>query len=210
MNFENSFSTNTEISLEREEGLSPEQELREKEKALLDFCEKNDNPIHFIRLGKEQTDEVTLSKDWYQLEEEWVDVLEEILKQAELFLRSPVFTDSFHENHGINGGRREWERDYIDKHLDPEIADYYKTNRLNSTFLVIPLLNFKSTLTVLEDNDCISDKLRNQAKAVVNKLSSNILDDLLQYNKFSDTKKLKMIDTVEPIFQEIVKLLSDK
>lgn len=184
-----------------------ERSVAEKEQALSNYCAQKNNPISFVRQGEEKKDDVELAKDWQQVEEVWRDVLEEILKQAELFLRSPIFTDSFHKDHG---SRRDWEANYIDNGLDAEIADYYKTNRLNSTLSIVPLLNFESACEAIENSNYLPEQLKSQARVILNKLSSEFPDNLHEYCNLSDKEKCQVVEKIEPIFHELVKLLSEQ
>jgi hypothetical protein len=180
--------------------------VAEKEQVLAEYCEKNGSPIELLRSGEDKEEDLKLSDDWLNLEKEWREVLQEILKQAELFLRSPIFTDSFHKNHS---NRRDWESDYIDNDIEAEISDYYKTNRFNISRLGLPF-NFKSMFGLIEHDDNLSDDVKNKSRVIIEKLKLDFPDNLQEYSNISDEKKLEIVEKIEPIFKEIVNLLSDK
>ncbi|MDX9779136.1 MAG: hypothetical protein RBT30_02775 [Patescibacteria group bacterium] len=203
MNFENSFSENKKNILEKEEELSPEQELREKEKALLDFCEKNNNPIVILESGKVIDTDLKLSKYWQNLPDIDKDIAEMLLIRANEFLNSPLFTDSFHEDHGK---RRSWEDKYAESQMSPDLLEYYASNRLNLNRLSLPF-SFKAWFETLNKNvvDNLSAVTLNSLQKELDKLT---VQDLHKYGLASDQEKIEIVRNFENIFKKIVTLLS--
>ena len=203
MNFENSFSENKKNILEKEEELSPEQELREKEKALLDFCEKNNNPIVVLESGKVIDTDLKLSKHWQNLPDIDKDIAEMLLIRTNEFLNSPLFTDSFHEDHGK---RRSWEDKYAESQMSPDLLEYYASNRLNLNRLSLPF-SFKAWFETLNKNvvDNLSAVTLNSLQKELDKLT---VQDLHKYGLASDQEKIEIVRNFENIFKKIVTLLS--
>lgn len=202
MNLEKSFlSQDSDIAFE-----AKERGAIEKEQVLFDYCQQNGNSINFLKSGEDKKESLKLNHEWSNLEGDWKDVLEEVLNQAELFLRSPVFTDQFHQDHG---SRREWEAEHIDKKLDEKIASYYKSNRFNISRLSLPF-NFKSLFEMAEKNNYFTVETRKRVAVMIETLNLNFPDNLHEYYSLSDEQKLEVVEKMEPVFQEIVNLLSDK
>jgi len=204
MNFENSFSENKKNILEKEEVLNPEQELQEKEKALLDFCEKNDNPIVILESGKVIDTDLKLSKHWQNLPDIDKDIAEMLLIRANEFLNSPLFTDSFHEDHGK---RRSWEDQCAESKMSPELLEYYASNRLNLNRLSLPF-SFKAWFETL-DNAFLENLPKSAILENLQKeLAQFSVSNLHQYGFASDKEKVLVVKNFESLFKKIVSLLS--
>ena len=205
MNFENSFSTNTETDKNKEEELNLEQELKEKEQALFNFCKQHGNPIVFLESGKVVDKNLSLSRSLQNLTDNDKELAEIILDRANEFLGSPLFSDSFHQDHG---SRRIWEDQHVEQKLSSEMLEHYSSNRFNLNRLSLPF-SFKMWLESLNENDIENFK----SSAIFSELRSDLNqispEDLRDYGRSSDEEKRIIIKRFEKIFRNIVTLLTE-
>lgn len=197
-NIDEAGDVNNELGIEKEKSVA------EKEAVLSDYCEMTNNPINFVRHGEESAQDLQLDSVWLQVGESERKILEEFLQRAELFLRSPIFTDSFRKDHDR---RRVWDTKYIDNNLESDIAEYYRRNRFNINHLSLPF-NFKSYLELDDIKKTIDEDIKAKTQSIIDSLKHNFPSHLHDYSNLSDEEKLEVIEKIEPVFQELLDLLS--
>lgn len=183
-----------------------EKKLSREEQALSNLCQQFNNPIVFLKTGDKNDNNLELDNSWKLMDDEENTVAELILKQADIFLHSPAFTDSFHEDHAA---RREWERDVLNKESFREFADLYLSNRFNLNLLGLPLL-FLSWVESLEEKYSLSSEQKKIIEQIRIDLDSIGREKFNEYGSMNDEQKFDIITKLEVVFQNIVALLSGK
>lgn len=193
------------LHLNIDSGLA-EKDLSGEERGLSNFCRQFNNPIVFLKTGSKNESEAELADNLEMMDEEEKVIAEMILLQADTFLHSPAFTDSFHEDHAA---RREWERDSLNKDSFSEVAKLYASNRFNLNLLGLPML-FLSWAESLEEKYFLSS----EQKKIIDKIKIDLdaigKDKFNEYASMNDEQKFELITQLEVVFQNIVALLSGK
>lgn len=187
---------------------SAEEELNpvEKERKLSEYCKKIGNEIEIWESGSAITVEPVLGSLAEKLDQEEADVLAMILKQANSFLHSPVFSDSFHKDHGA---RRAWEQSHNFQVMPEALKHYYQNNRFNLNLLGLPFTALEF-LESLEEVDALSHEELMAVSEIRENLTQASPDRLHEYGNLSDQEKYQQIVKLKKVFADIVVLLSKK
>jgi hypothetical protein len=180
------------------------------------FCAENGNPIKIVDYGENfDLENTEISPEVLEaIGIENSDLAKLLLKFSKSYLNGPIFTDSFHKDHRLFGGRREWENN-SENLMDKETSEYYKTNRLgiNNCWHVIGFLD-----VLLDD---IKDfKTKNELEDIKNNIPKELTekdkDDILEYSKLADDKheeidgKIEVIKKFSDITQKLLSFLEKK
>lgn len=206
MNLEDSFSSQSNNLKVKAESFELENKRAEREKDLSNFCEKGGNSIVFLKSGSEQVEKINLSDAWQNLDEEEREAAQMILDKANLFLHSPIFTDSFHEDHR---SRRNWENDYLIQNAPLELLNYYQSNRFNLNLLSLPFF-FRSWAEALAEDGKLSEDQKDLVKKINDELFRADPENLTKYGMKNDDDKYQIVVKLEKVFEDMINLLGDK
>lgn len=204
MNFDELGNSHREIEIS-------ENRVDEKGKIIEDltsFSVQNDNPLYFEDFGLD--DDSVLIKNT-KIKKEVLEGLEKkvcldvenAFLHFKSFLRGPIFTDSFHQNHVL---RREWEKKIHE--IDPKVYEYYQSNRLNTNRYCV----VESWLSILEKdiiNPDIKNKLSELKRNIPIELKGGNKNGGPKYSELKDSKKVKAIKEISEIVKQAILLLED-
>jgi len=185
-----------------------EQSVENLEEELIDLCARHGNPIIIHRSGTEMPKEIPALRDFEddQGNGEYKDTLKFIQEGMIRFLHSPIFTDTFHQNHpsrrvweGIEADKKEVENELFAKGL----YDYYNSNGLNThCWSVIEMLKDLSHFSYAH----YPPKLIEQLDEIFNQYADYIPDKEV-YDHASDEEKIAYIAKIELVIKEILKVI---
>jgi len=112
------------------------------------------------------------------------------------FLASPIFTDSFSEDHY---GRRDWEKKYLND-LSKEESDIYKSNRLRLN-LAIQLVYF-----IIIYHDLFKPDAAKYLDSLASRFPEEILNGV-KYGQLGDEDKIKVINGLSNIYKDAVEFI---
>ena len=184
--------------------------IKPEAKELIAFAKKYGNPLVFEDFGLDEEPELienirVKNKVLEGLSEEDMKSARFDLKVFKSFLRAPIFTDSFHEDHY---SRRIWENNNLQK-ISVEAQEYYKNNRLgiNTCFSVI---GFLSDLEDLVVNLEVRDKLLNFKQNIPHELFDKNKEGILRYNSFDDNEKIRVAKELTKVTEDLILFLEEK
>ncbi|MCX6751462.1 MAG: hypothetical protein NT161_01700 [Candidatus Nomurabacteria bacterium] len=191
--------------------------LEEKEKIkkeLTSFAEEYKNPLDFKNFGLDENSEFIGStkikgeilKDLSGDDREYI---RHALEAFQSFVSGPIFTDSFHED---ASSREKWKGDHLSK-LNEKVLKYYNSNRLrvNINSNVVYFLN--------EIEEIINDsKAKEELNNLKNKIPPEFLDKyenedgqtILVYYKLPDNEKIRVVEKLTEITEDVISLLTEK
>jgi hypothetical protein len=201
MEFKKDNSTENEISKEKKEIVDK----------LISLGKETGNPIDFKDYGIEPSKTIENNYKKEILEDLSSQEIENVNKMLEIltsFISTPIFTDSFHKEHGK---RRMWQWEVqINNKIDKKTFSLYKENRLrgNKCFHII------SALEVLEYS-IINSNVKKEIASLRQKIPSVFLTDEekegeIEYHSLSDDKKIEAVKELSKIVQDALNIFLEK
>jgi hypothetical protein len=197
--FKESNSLNNDVEKESK----TERNIEEMEQELVDLCARYDNPIAFYRHGSKVPEGIPPLRNFAGEtgDEKYKELLSTLEESFIEYLHSPIFTDSFHQDHA---SRRRWQDQSgggsVKEMLESDLYEYYKSNCLNANYwlLVSVLQQFYKDPDFQYPKELIDGLDRVFAESVQD------IPKTEDYNQFTDEEKIACIPKIESVMKKIL------